>query len=71
MNLIWDEVGIDWNVDSRDGGDYMNVSGADKTCSYLGQYLANTGLFTDKRTDTQYSKWNENLEKYNEMKNSN
>lgn len=29
MNLIWDEVGIDWNVDSRDGGDHMNVSGAD------------------------------------------
>ena len=69
MNFMYDELHIDWNTDSRDGGDHLNVTGADKICSYLGQYLANTGLFTDKRTDAQYSKWNENLEKYNNAKN--
>ena len=68
MNLILDEIGIDWNADTRDAGDHMNIKGAEKVSSYIGQYLANLGIFSDKRTDGAYEQWNESLQQYNERK---
>ena len=70
MNLILDELALDWNTDTRDGGDHMNLSGAEKVSSYLGKYLLNTGLFVDHRADEAYAEWNESLQKYNERKNA-
>lgn len=70
MNLILDEVGIDWSTDTRDAGDHMNVKGAEKVSSYIGKYLASLGIFTDHRADSAYAQWNESLQKYNERKES-
>ena len=68
MNLIVDEISIDWDLDTRDGGDHMNITGAEKVSSYIGNYLANTGLFVDHRSDEAYAQWNESLQQYNEKK---
>ncbi len=35
LNLKVDEIGLDWQTDSLDGGDHMNYSGARKTTSYM------------------------------------
>lgn len=68
MNLILDELSLDWNTDSCDAGDHMNVSGAEKVSAYLGKYLENTGLFVDHRSDDAYAQWNKSLKQYKELK---
>lgn len=57
MNLLCDEVPIDWKTDSRDKGDHLNYRGALKVSSYLGTYLQSTGIFEDRREDEDYSEW--------------
>lgn len=64
MNLRSEKMNIDWNGDSRDGGDHMNVYGAQKVTHFLGKYLAKHYDLPDHREDPAYSSWNEDLEKY-------
>ena len=64
MNLLPGEVPIDWQRDSYDGGDHMNYRGARKVSACLGQYLAETGLFEDKRETPGYAAWNRCLEEF-------
>lgn len=68
LNLT-DEVKIDWNRDTYDKGDHLNYYGASQVTKYLGNYLKNTGLFTDKRSLPEYSAWNEALGTVSYMKN--
>ena len=60
-NLMPQEIPIDWNLDTRDGGDHLNHDGATKLTTWVGNYLAQTGLFTDKRSDDAYAAWNADL----------
>ena len=70
MNYLIDEIGLNWEMDSYDGGDHMNVRGAEKVSAYLGQYLADMGIFENKKENPDYAQWNEALQKYNERKTS-
>lgn len=64
MNLLADEIPIDWSVDSYDAGDHLNYTGAVKATAYLGKYLSEAGL-PDRRSDeTLAAEWNENLEEF-------
>ncbi len=63
MNMKTDEIGIDWNTDTQDSGDHLNISGAQKTTSYLEGLLAKLNL-TDRRKDPTYKRWNELSEEY-------
>lgn len=60
-NLMPEQIPINWQQDTRDHGDHLNHTGAEKVSVYLGQYLAETGLFSDKRTQETYALWNEAL----------
>jgi len=60
-NLMPEQIPINWQQDTRDHGDHLNHAGAEKVSVYLGQYLAETGLFSDKRTQETYALWNEAL----------
>lgn len=68
LNLMPEEVPIDWNVDTKDRGDHMNITGARKVSDFMGQWLAETGLFEDKRSWEAYSQWNVFLQEYLEDK---
>ncbi len=63
-NDIPGEETIDWETDTYDGGDHMNLWGAIKVSDYMGDWLADTGLFTDKRDDPAYTQWNTFLAEY-------
>ena len=58
LNIIEDELGIDWANETKDDGDHLNHSGAKKVSAYIGKYLKETKLLTDKRNDPQYKVWN-------------
>lgn len=58
------EVGIDWERDSSDGGYHLSYTGAAKTSEYIAQYLVNKGTLADHRNDERYIQWNEDLLSY-------
>lgn len=66
LNLQDDRISIDWNNDTRDRGDHLNYFGAVKVTGFLSDYLKEKNVLTDHRNDERYSKWNEDLLKYEE-----
>ena len=65
IDLNYDKsINIDWSKDTKDKGDHLNHNGALKVTEFLGGYLASTGLFTDKRSNTSYSDWFDAVEQF-------
>ena len=64
MNCLPEQIPIDWNTDTLDAGDHMNYYGASKVSTYMADLLADTGLFTDKRTLPEYAAWNAFAEEF-------
>lgn len=65
MNTNWKEIGIDWQRDTCDAGDHLNILGAQKTTAGIEEYLKQLNL-PDKRNDPEYTDWNELAEQYRE-----
>ena len=40
LNLVHTDLGIDWDKDTFDAGDHLNVYGAVKVSRYVGEYLS-------------------------------
>lgn len=57
FNLQADEMGIDWNTDSKDGGNHLNASGAGKLTRYVGNLLDSEYDLPDHRQDEGYDSW--------------
>ena len=64
LDLNVQKLDINWETDSLDHGDHLNYLGARKVTAYLGQWLWNTDLFTDKRADPAYTHWNQQYERF-------
>lgn len=69
---------FDWTKHSKDGGDHLNLFGAEIATAYLGAYLKEHYDLPDRRQDPDYAFWKEDaayyernrrkeLEKLNEM----
>lgn len=66
MNMKSTEIGIDWSRDTLDGGDHLNISGAQKTTAYMESILKAFDL-TDHRMDASYHDWEELSRTYQEQ----
>ena len=66
LNLKEEELGIDWERDSLDKGDHLNLSGAWKVTDFIGTYLHENFNLPDRRKDEAYASWNELGKKYEE-----
>ncbi len=64
MNLVGDEIGIDYTTDTRDGGDHLNVYGASKSTAYIGKYLNDNYDIQDRRNESLTTAWNNMLSEY-------
>ena len=64
MNTLTEEIGIDWAEDTYDKGDHLNYYGASKVTAYVGKYLHDTGLLTDRRGDPKYADWDQVLAEF-------
>ncbi|MFR9207164.1 MAG: hypothetical protein ACLVKR_02045 [Lachnospiraceae bacterium] len=64
VNLLQNEVPIDWKKDSRDKGDHLNYYGAVKMSNYLGKYFFDKSIFVDHRDDVGYKSWNDASKKF-------
>ncbi len=63
INLMCDELVIDWNVDTKDEGNHLNYSGAKKVTSYIGKYLWDNFELIDHRGEELYERWKEDWDK--------
>lgn len=64
LNCMTKEIGIDWQKDSYDGGDHLNLSGAEKVTDYLGKYLRDNYHFRENYSDETLRRWNAGMKKY-------
>lgn len=65
LNTGADKVDIDWQIDTRDKGDHMNLFGATKVSDKLAARFALDYGLEDHRGDADYGAWDEALELYN------
>lgn len=64
-----EEIGLDFTQDTYNGGQHLNVYGAEKMSVYLGRILGRECEFNDYRTDPQYAlAWEEKCGFYDKMK---
>lgn len=66
MNLLREEVPIDWRWDKSTEGDHLNHRGTRKVSCYLGEYLSSTGLLSDRRGEALARQWDERVRKQQE-----
>ncbi|MBE6634498.1 MAG: SGNH/GDSL hydrolase family protein [Ruminococcaceae bacterium] len=60
-----EEIGLDWSVDTYDGGAHLNVTGAEKLTSYFGAILREDHGIADRRgEEALLLAWNEKTERY-------
>lgn len=52
-------IGIDWETDTKDGGDHLNLTGARKVTSFIGRYLVEEYALPDLRNNPEYKDWEE------------
>ncbi len=57
MNLLRDEIPVDWSTETQDYGDHVNFIGALKVSEFTGRMLWNTGKFQDMRDTTRSENW--------------
>ena len=58
---------MDWEEDSRDGGDHLNYYGAVKFSHAFGDFLVQEFDLPDHRQDPAYAAWNEAYPRYLEL----
>ncbi|MBR0081417.1 MAG: SGNH/GDSL hydrolase family protein [Clostridia bacterium] len=64
-----DEIGIDYETDTCDMGQHLNVAGAEKLSSWFGAELLRRYDLPDRRTDDAYTAvWTEQIEQYERAK---
>lgn len=69
IDLNYDEsIDINWQTDTQDEGNHLNLFGAEKVGKYLSDYLINNYHLIDHREDEKYKDWNEFLIAYEEEK---
>lgn len=52
------DLAIDWQTDTRDGGEHLNNNGSAKVAYHIGKILKEKYNLSDHRDDSHYSDWN-------------
>ncbi len=64
LNMMTDDIGIDWSKDTRDKGDHLNYSGALKVTDWLGEYIEKSNLCPNHKGDENYNQWDKALKSF-------
>lgn len=59
---------FDWMTDTKDAGSHLNLSGAQKATAYLGAYLKEHYDLPDRRLDSNYDFWKDDIIRYQELR---
>jgi len=64
LNLLNEQIKIDWSQDTHDKGDHLNHFGAVKVTQFLTEYLQEKAVLEDHRSDPAFAKWHEELKQH-------
>lgn len=64
LNVLKDEINVDWKTETGDKGDHVNYKGALKVTNYLGKWLKEKRVLENHKDDIEYEKWNKDLEQF-------
>lgn len=64
---LQNSLNMDWNTDTKDGGDHVNYAGAKKVTRYIGEYLSKTCGLPDLREEQDYEDWKESCKAIYEL----
>lgn len=67
IDLNKTDIGIDWSKDTSDGGDHLNIYGAEKVSSYLASYLKDHFSF-EKKSEKIKKQWDDDYQTYLKIK---
>ena len=67
LNLNTEELGIDWNLDTLDGGDHINYNGCRKVTAYLQQYMQTHYTLPDRRKDARSEAWDKRAAEFEKL----
>ncbi|MDE6025520.1 MAG: hypothetical protein K2G45_08710 [Lachnospiraceae bacterium] len=56
---LQNNLNIDWDTDTKDGGDHVNFAGAKKVTRFIGEYLSDVCGLPDLREINGYEEWKE------------
>lgn len=62
-----EDLSIDWQTDTNDGGDHLNLFGARKAAVVVADFLFENTKVTDHRGEAAYASWDEELAEYDEL----
>lgn len=62
-----DMITIDWKKDTSDGGNHLNVKGAQKFTAFVGKFINSNYDIPNHKNEENYQSWNEELVKYEEF----
>ena len=71
VNFLDDDEIISYRYDLHDNYSHLNVSGARKVTSYLGELLVRLFSLPDRRNDADYAYWEKDYREYEALKDSN
>ncbi len=57
LNLHIEDMGIDWNVDTMDGGNHLSFKGSEKASSFMGAYLSENYKLPNHYGEKAYEDW--------------
>ena len=68
MNYPIPGLDFDWESDTADGGNHLNISGAEKVSNYVGKVLQEKYHLEDHRQDPKYASWYDEAKRYEKNK---
>ena len=63
-NELYEEIELDFSTDILDAGSHLNILGAEKLTTHLGQFLKDNFDIPDHRGDENYQSWENGAEIY-------
>lgn len=67
LNSCSDNLRLNWETDTVDGGTHLNYNGAKKVTLYIGDYLHRHYSIPDHRKDQGFKRWNDDYKKYKKL----
>lgn len=64
LNVQTKDLEMNWQTDSYDNGDHLNLNGARKVTAWVGKYLKEKYDLPDHRGKPEYKSWDKEKEKY-------
>lgn len=65
INLnLKNDLNINWEKDTKDKGDHLNIYGAKKVSAFISDYLKELGIITSKKNNPKYKNWDIMYQKY-------